>query len=138
MSCLFCTWVLWGSLPSGGLPPLLPRPSVFSAFCLGWRCSSLCLCLLVAAVLPWAAAMASGVAWLPRRALVGGLPPPFVGRRFVGSPPPPLITQVCFYFVAVVHHCNMHFDSMCVCLPSLPGLPWNCCLVLCAPLGWST
>jgi hypothetical protein len=100
----------------GGLAPL-PRPSVLlfrSAFFFawGWRCSFLCLCLLVAAALPRGVAMASGGAWMPRLALVGGLPPPFVGRRFVGFPTPSLCSLLprCFFHPL---WCNCRFNCIC-------------------------
>ena len=66
--------------------------------------------MLVAAALPWGVAMACGGARMPRRARCGGLPPPFVGRRFVGFPfplPLPLI-----YPGAVgVHHITLYMST---------------------------
>ena len=49
--------------------------------------------------------MACGGAWLPRLPLLGGLPPPLVGRRFVGFPSPslcPLLPRLCLCLVQML------------------------------------
>ena len=85
LSCLFCAWVLWGSLPLGGFPPLLPRPSGFFGVLSGLALLFL-VPLLACCCCPsqgscyglWGCLVASS-------ALVGGLPPPLVGRRLLPS-----------------------------------------------------
>jgi hypothetical protein len=95
---LSCSWVLLGSLPSGGLPPLPPRPSVclFRRFFAGlaWLFRVL---LLACCFFPsqgrcsglWRCSDASSCPWLgvcPR-------PSSVVGRRLPLPPPQPFITQ---------------------------------------------
>ena len=98
------------------MPSLSLGPRFFglSAFCSGlallFHVSLPACCYLP----PWDVAMACGDTWMPRRALVGGLPPP-LRRSSVVGPSPPLAPYYPGCFSISQHLCHILFCPLILC-----------------------